>query len=336
MKKARVCLRDTNEIVEIKITSDSKPIIDDATLSKWQSITTILSRLMDARAGLINRIDSDYLEIFTTSINDKNPYKTGMCGKTGHGDYCEMVIGRKKRFMMADASKDEVWKNSPYIKYNFISYYGLPLVWPDGEVFGTLCVIDDKVNDFSDDFQSIFREFKLSIEKDLEILIHKHELSKVAELDVLTGVYNRRKLNDILKYEFARSKRYGNGLSVIVFDFDRFKFINDTYGHQVGDEVLVQFAKEMKDRIRETDFLFRLGGDEFILVCPNTTKILAQKLIFDINELVVRQLKSIVKEFDISYGIAEFEDDETYEKIIKRADDNLYKMKADKKNSRTM
>jgi GAF domain-containing protein len=153
MKEARVLLKATDEYVKVRVTDDSKPKIDESVLQKWESITTILARLLDARAGLINRLSEEFMEIFVTSNNDKNPYKIGACSTLGHGDYCEMVVGHKTKYVVENASKDEVWKDSLYVKYNFVSYYGLPLMWPDGEVFGTLCVIDDKENVFSDDFQ---------------------------------------------------------------------------------------------------------------------------------------------------------------------------------------
>jgi len=331
MKEARVLLRETNTYVKVQVTDESKPIIEESIISKWESITTILARLLDARAGLINRLSEEYMEIFVMSNNDKNPYKIGSCSRVGHGDYCEMVVGKRAKFALENASKEAIWKDSLYMKYNFISYYGLPLLWPDGQVFGTLCVIDDKENVFSEDFQSIFTEFKYSIEKDLEILMQKDQLAKMADHDSLTQVYNRRKLEEVLSYEFDKYERYQTPCSLAVMDFDDFKAINDSLGHQVGDQVLVAFTQELGKRVRQTDLIFRLGGDEFVLVCPNTDLDGIQKLMVHIQGDIVNETQRVSPSFGFSYGLACFDQDGDYSSAMKRADDNLYRMKGSKR-----
>jgi diguanylate cyclase (GGDEF)-like protein len=98
----------------------------------------------------------------------------------------------------------------------------------------------------------------------------KETLEKLASHDDLTGLLNRRSLNITLGKEFSRCQRYHSDLSLLMIDLDHFKEINDTYGHSFGDFVLTSFASRLTDTLREADFAFRFGGEEFILLLPQT------------------------------------------------------------------
>lgn len=103
-----------------------------------------------------------------------------------------------------------------------------------------------------------------------ELLRQKKILEEVSIKDDLTGLYNRRHLNTVLRQEFERSKRYGTDLSCLLLDLDHFKKVNDTYGHGFGDTVLREFAHRLTNSIRSSDFAFRFGGEEFLLLLPQT------------------------------------------------------------------
>lgn len=160
----------------------------------------------------------------------------------------------------------------------------------------------------------------------------KKELEKIASIDVLTGLYNRRMINEFAKNELETVKRNSNGLSIIMIDIDYFKQVNDTFGHQVGDSVLAQLAKLILDNTRKSDIQGRYGGEEFIIICPQTTNeaacILAEKLrsAVDNFEFDVAGLKTI------SLGVATFNKNDDVESMIKRADDGLYQAKNSGRN----
>lgn len=160
----------------------------------------------------------------------------------------------------------------------------------------------------------------------------RKEVEEISQRDKLTGVYNRLKLDSVLETEVNRSKRYDSKFSVILADIDKFKNINDIYGHQVGDEVLKQMADIMSKQLRKTDVLGRWGGEEFMLICPNTSlagaKILAEKLRKSIQNHNFKQVGIRTS----SFGVSEYINGEKEQELIKRCDEALYDAKAAGRN----
>jgi len=154
----------------------------------------------------------------------------------------------------------------------------------------------------------------------------------LAETDRLTGLFNKGKFNEVLKKEIERAKRYKRPLSLIIFDIDHFKRINDTYGHKVGDEVLRELAKVIKSIIRKTDFVVRWGGEEFVILAPETDLDGALKLAEKLRQTVEKHQFPTVKNVTISLGVAQYIDEETPEEFIIRADMALYKAKENGRN----
>lgn len=154
-----------------------------------------------------------------------------------------------------------------------------------------------------------------------------------ATRDELTGIYNRRMLDELLKREVDRAQRYQTPFSLIMFDLDYFKNINDTYGHDVGDAVLRSVAEAMRGQIRVTDHLGRWGGEEFMLLAPETVlaqaAFLADKLRRHVEQHHFDQVSSIT----MSIGVGEYRADEGVDSLIKRVDDALYRAKDSGRNT---
>lgn len=159
-----------------------------------------------------------------------------------------------------------------------------------------------------------------------------NRLGKLVKEDGLTGLYNRNFIVEILKNEIARAKRYDLPLSVLMFDIDKFKSINDTFGHHIGDEVLIAIGKLWHDDSRKIDIAGRYGGDEFVVVLPETDLIgamlYAERIRKDISSM--KFSKTDVKT-SISGGIAEYSGQDALE-LIKEADKYLYKSKENGRN----
>jgi diguanylate cyclase len=156
-----------------------------------------------------------------------------------------------------------------------------------------------------------------------------------AMIDPLTGIPNRLAYNDRLKQEEARWRRYGSALVLMVWDVDRFKLINDTYGHQAGDKVLTVIAKLLHKQVRETDFVARYGGEEFVLLLPETSlenaAIVGEHLRKSVEECEFHFRGSRVP-ITISCGMSQFGEGDTATKVFARADAALYKAKESGRN----
>jgi diguanylate cyclase (GGDEF)-like protein len=159
----------------------------------------------------------------------------------------------------------------------------------------------------------------------------KNKLRNLANTDTLTGLPNRRAFFAKAKLEFVRAKRYDHPFSLLMIDIDLFKNINDTYGHAVGDEVLQTFSTLLMEYSREGDILGRYGGEEFIILLPETTiediRTRALKIIKSTQHLVMHTPKTNFS-FTISVGLTQLQhSDEGLSSILKRADDALYRAK---------
>lgn len=158
------------------------------------------------------------------------------------------------------------------------------------------------------------------------------ELTKLAMLDPGTELYNRRRFYELAGREFANSKKNGSVFGLLMVDIDWFKKINDTYGHDVGDQVISHFAQECKKYFRNRDIVCRFGGEEFIILLPMTGEDEVIKVAERIRKLISEDELMIpdgrIVKYTISIGISIFQtSDEKFERIVKRADNALYKAK---------
>jgi len=324
-KRTNVFLRNEKITKSVNITDLDKPEILNEIIDRWQNIIDLIAKIMKVPSGLIMRITENSMKVFLKSRNKENPYEEGASDSLGNGLYCETVIGTDAELLIDNSLKYDEWRDNPDVKLNMISYYGLPLKWPDKDFFGTICVLDKKENAYSSDFRKLILELKLSIEKDLDLLCQKKELQYHAEMDSLTTIYNRRKIESIISNEYSRSKRNSNPFAIALFDLNKFKEINDTKGHSVGDEILKAFSTAIMTRIRSIDSFGRWGGDEFILICPDTDKNGVDTLLNNLKISVEADMDKITSNLGFCFGVSEFSiKDENYSTVIKRADDSLY------------
>lgn len=160
----------------------------------------------------------------------------------------------------------------------------------------------------------------------------EQKLKELSEKDDLTGIFNRRKLFDLLKYEISKAERYHRPLSLVMFDLDHFKMINDTFGHSVGDDVLVTAADVVCRTIRDIDIFARYGGEEFVVLCPETDLAGALSLAEKIRQAMESHAHRHGGSVTISAGVSAFIAGDTKISLIKRADDALYRAKSNGRN----
>ncbi len=162
--------------------------------------------------------------------------------------------------------------------------------------------------------------------------INNKKLQQIAITDSLTGLYNRLKFDEELNKWVKYSKRSHTDLSLVICDFDNFKQINDKYGHLIGDHVIVDAVRLMHGLIRETDVFARWGGEEFVILLPNTDKqdatVLAERLRVVIEEYPFNEVGSLT----CSFGVATLKSEDNTESFLHRADLMLYRAKQVGKN----
>ena len=158
------------------------------------------------------------------------------------------------------------------------------------------------------------------------------KLTNLAIIDPLTGVYNRRHMEDSLQSAIERTKRGYGKTSLIALDIDHFKKVNDTLGHDIGDKVICEIVDTVKSRLRKLDYIFRSGGEEFTIILSNTPLTNALAIAEDLRQRVADAKILESRRVTISLGVAQYEPGETRESWCKRADTHLYEAKQDGRN----
>ena len=160
----------------------------------------------------------------------------------------------------------------------------------------------------------------------------ENELARTATTDTLTQAYNRTKFHEVIKIEFERAKRYDHSLSLIMFDIDHFKKINDTYGHAAGDYVLQTLTQIVMENLREIDCLVRWGGEEFVVITPETDVASAEVLAERIRKAIEGYRFELTSTVTISLGVTQYRKNDSDDSFIKRADDAMYTAKGKGRN----
>jgi hypothetical protein len=150
--------------------------VSQAMIRKWQSVVDVLAELLSVPAALIMKAEYPYIEVFTASHTPGNPYQPGEREHLA-GLYCEKVIRSNHQLLIPNALKDEDWMNNPDIKLGMIAYFGFPLAWPSGDIFGTICVLDTKENQFDRPSEKALRLFKDLVESHLALFYSNHQLN---------------------------------------------------------------------------------------------------------------------------------------------------------------
>ncbi len=162
------------------------------------------------------------------------------------------------------------------------------------------------------------------------------ELQRSAITDSLTGIYNTRFFHEVLGRETARADRYSTPLSLLMIDIDAFKLVNDTFGHVVGNKVITQIAGTLKQTIRNTDFVFRCGGDEFGVVLPGTNlegaMRVAEKILQKVESARILESLGYSGPVTVSIGLSDYHRGSHFETLVAEADQALYASKRSSKN----
>jgi diguanylate cyclase (GGDEF)-like protein len=290
------------------------------------TIIEVISQVVSVSAAAIYLTDSNGVAALVKSIGNRegeegfkeNYFKDeGIIGK---------CISSNKTIAIKDLKQDK-----RFLKEQFLNNYGSVVVAPlrfSGSVIGCLMVLHVETNVFDEDSVKIIEIIVDQASVAITNAKRYYEVTKKSITDPLTKTYNRRYFNDALMENIMRADETSEPVSLIMFDLDNFKLINDTYGHLVGDEVLKEVAKRIKNNVRSDDIVARFGGEEFAVILPKLTAEQAYMIAERIrNEVLSRPIRTDKGDIyvTITGGVADYpEKADSAEKLISHADRALY------------
>ena len=252
-------------------------------------------------------------------VGEKIPMETSGTG---------WVVNNKKPFVEHDLSKEihfETGRN--FYEQGMLSIVLLPLI-AKGEGIGSLVLASRKANAFSQQQVKILEQLAAQIAMPLENARLYAETEEKARVDELTGLLNRRSLDEMIDSEISRHSRYGGVFTLAILDLDSFKAYNDTKGHPAGDALLAEVGNIIKSMVRNSDFAFRYGGDEFAILLPQTTIEAASQVTERVRESIAAEFETGDINITASIGLARWpEDGMGHSDIIAAADLTLYRAK---------
>src|ERR1700730_5650777 len=139
-------------------------------VGKWQEIVNLLAEIMHVPSALVMKVEPPNITVFVSSESKGNPYEQDEVSSLNTGLYCETVMKTRQPLLVPDALLEEEWKSNPDIKLGMISYLGYPIAWPDGHIFGTICVLDNKRNEYSEPYRRLLFQFREVLQADLRWL----------------------------------------------------------------------------------------------------------------------------------------------------------------------
>ena len=204
----------------------------------------------------------------------------------------------------------------------------LPVLGPDKKLQAIASIIYDKspANGTAHDTLERLRKTNRELQQTVVAL------EEVASTDKLTGAWNRRRLEECVRQEMGRFRRYKHPLSMLIVDIDSFKAINDRFGHGIGDRVLQALSALLQAGLRGTDSLARWGGEEFVVLCPDTSRATAAMIAERLRARTAASRFPDVGQLTISIGVAECQAGEVWDEWFQRADEALYRAKAGGRN----
>lgn len=296
-----------------------------------RSVSQAAVELVDADSCAIMLLDEPRSELLCKAAVGLPPEEeASLSFKVGEG-VAGWVAEHGAPALIADVHGDPRFKVLPGQADRIRSMLVVPLATKEG-VIGVICASSRRPEAFGVDHEDLLNYLGSSIVKDIE----NARLYRLSITDSLTKAFNRQYLYQRLPEEIDRSKRYGDPLSLGIFDIDFFKGFNDTYGHPAGDFVLKEVVRLAQGQIRDVDALVRYGGEEFLLLLPNTPLAGAQVTAERIRKAIEtaefpwsdRRLKVTVSAGIAALGPGAMTD----EALLKRADEALYRAKGAGRN----
>ncbi|HEI8864991.1 TPA: sensor domain-containing diguanylate cyclase [Serratia odorifera] len=294
-------------------------VLDTAAEERFDRITRMARRLFRVPIALVDENRQWFKSNCGLSAQETSR-DISFCGHAILGDDILMIPDTLQDPRFAD---NPLVTATPHIRF----YAGCPLSYTQDLKLGTLCLIDDKPRQFDDEDANTLRDLAAMVEAELRSF-------QASTSDELTGISNRRGFQFLSRYSLNDCQRHQVSASLVFIDLDKFKQINDNYGHHAGDRALVTFAGLLKSVFRDVDIIARFGGDEFVVLVAGKKRFETER---DVNRLQQQleqsnAMRTEPYQLGFSYGIVEFEPQQPQEidALLAAGDALMYQLKKTK------
>jgi len=282
---------------------------------RFDRFTRIARHLFDTPIALLKLTGSDRRWVKSRMRLDPDQSRPEL-------SFCAEALNGEEVVIVPDATRDERLRDHPMVvNLPEIRFYaGCPVHGPDGSPIGTLCVIDHEPREVGEEDAGVLQDLAWMLEQELKSL-------SLATVDELTGLTNRRGFDAVAEHTIAVCRRVGEPATLLYFDLDHFKTVNDTLGHAAGDRVLRTFSRHLRDTFRDSDVVARVGGDEFcVLLTSATIEKVHRPLSLLEGRLETREGEPLVS---FSVGIASYDPARhaSVRDLVEEADQHMYQRK---------
>ncbi|MBS3785875.1 MAG: sensor domain-containing diguanylate cyclase [Gammaproteobacteria bacterium] len=297
-------------------------ILDTSHEERFDRVTRMAKRMFGVEISLVTLVDEER-QWFKSKQGLDAPETSREISFCGH------AINQDGLFIIPNAVEDERFYDNPLVTDgpNIRFYAGYPLKLRQGINLGTLCLIDSKPKHLNEEDEQLLNDLGAMIEQEIKSV-------QLATLDELTLISNRRGFLTLADHSQKVCRRKKIPMSIILFDLNKFKPINDNYGHHEGDFALRKFAEVMRSVFRESDVIGRFGGDEFVVMLTDSSNEVITSILDRFRTEMDAMNKVISKPYRIEYssGVASFSYDteQSLEEMIAQADAAMYEKKKDR------
>jgi diguanylate cyclase (GGDEF)-like protein len=294
-------------------------ILDTSPEERFDRLTRLAKRLFGVPIALVSLVDADR-QWFKSCVGleaSQTPRDISFCGH---------AIMNDEVFLVPDALLDERFHDNPLVigNPNIRFYAGCPLKVPNGSRLGTLCVIDVKPREMSEDDRALLRDLARMAEQELAAV-------QLATMDELTMLSNRRGFEALAQHAMNVCRRLERPATLLYFDLNAFKAINDTYGHAEGDRALTVFADVLRNSLRDSDVIGRLGGDEFVALLTDASSSETSACVARLRSAVDVVNRQAHRGYDIRFSVGQVAFDAarhvSVASLVAEADAAMYKQK---------
>lgn len=272
-------------------------ILDTSPEERFDRLTRLAKRLFGVPIALVSLVDEDRQWF-------KSCQGLGVSETPRDISFCGHAILGEDIFLIPDAALDERFLDNPLVtdEPHIRFYAGCPLKVPNGSKLGTLCIIDREPRELGSEDLELLRDLARMAEQELAAI-------QLATMDELTMISNRRGFEVLSANALAMCRRLDKPASLLFFDLDLFKQINDRFGHAEGDRALTDFARLLKESFRESDVLGRLGGDEFAVLLTSTNMAEVDITLQRLQQMINAHNQEARRGYEIIYSVGAVEFD---------------------------